>query len=297
MYYYPNTAYISHTFLLCHIFSGSATLKYARRLLSFPKRKIAKAVQRRSFANSIRPSDVFIVTYPKSGTTWLSFMIASILKTDTDEELNCHTFLKYVPDINDAYFKGGHLGQLSRQSDPRFFYVHAPCEPLFKKVIYIIRDPRDVMVSYYHFKLMTNARFFSSLKEFISCDNHCPCRWDKHVTGWLLHGHNSDICLLRYEEMKKDPAMALRRVLDFAGLAYTEADIKRAVEASTFQKMRSAELKHGLAGPEVLKNTNEHLVRRGKVGGWRDELDEESVRILEEKYGAVMRIVGYEPGE
>jgi len=126
-------------------------------------------------------------------------------------------------------------------------------------------------------------------------DNHYPCQWDEHVAGWLLNGLNAHLCLVRYEEMHKDTPGVLKRVLDFAGLSYTEADIGRAVEASRFERMRSAEEQYGIPQPEVLTHTDERFVRQGKIGGYRNELDVESIRIIDEKYGAIMRIVGYEP--
>lgn len=260
------------------------------------KKRVRRILVRKNAANSIRPSDVFIVTYPKSGTVWLSFLIANILKSDQSETLNLKSFLKYVPDINDPYFAGGHWEEFSSLPDPRFFYVHAPYDPSFPKVVYVLRDPRDVMVSYFHHRRMTDERFCYSMQEFISSDKHFPCRWDKHVAGWLLDNRHPHLHLVRYEEMHRDIQGTLRRVLDFVGLRYTEADVLQAVEASRFERMRSVEEKFGLAGPEVLSNTDERFVRKGKIGSWRDELNEESVRILEQKYGAVMRKVGYEPG-
>jgi len=94
--------------------------------------------------------------------------------------------------------------------------------------------------------------------------------------------------------MHQDTQGVLKRVLDFAGLSYTEAGISRAVEASRFERMRSAEEQYGFPHPDVL-NPDEKFVRRGKVGSYRDELNVESIQILDEKYGAVMRVVGYEP--
>jgi len=150
------------------------------------------------------------------------------------------------------------------------------------------------MVSYYHYKRLIDASLCSSLQEFVMSDNHYPCRWDEHVAGWLLKGLNASLCLVRYEEMHQDTHGVLKRVLDFAGLRYTEADISRAVEASRFERMRSAEEQYGFPHPDVL-NPDEKFVRRGKVGSYKDELNVESIQILDEKYGAVMRVVGYEP--
>ncbi len=101
--------------------------------------------------------------------------------------------------------------------------------------------------------------------------------------------------VVRYEEMHTDTFGILKRVLNFAGLSYSEGDIMRAVEAAQFDKMRSLEESFGVDG--ALGAKNERFVRRGRVGCWKDELDEECVRIIEQKYGKVMGKVGYEPSE
>src|SRR5262245_22823539 len=232
------------------------------------KRRVTRLLAHRRLVHSIRPSDVFVVTYPKSGTTWLLFLIANIIKGGSNEEITFVNYINYVPDINDLYFARNNLAEFASLPDPRLFAVHAPYDPVFPKVVYVLRDPRDVMVSYYHYRRLTDASFCSSLQEFVMSDNHYPCQWDEHVAGWLLNGLNAHLCLVRYEEMHKDTPGVLKRVLDFAGLSYTEAGILRAVEASRFERMRSAEEQYGIPQPEVLTHTDERFVRRGKIGGY-----------------------------
>jgi hypothetical protein len=248
---------------------------------------------------SVRPSDVFIVTYPKSGTTWLGFLVANALKNDPKEELDLRNFVRYVPSANAAYFGSysgeGTLSDVSSVLDPRFFSVHAPYYPFFRKVVYVLRDPRDVMVSYYHHRRLVEPGYCGSMREFLLSDDHFPCRWDDHVAGWLLKHRHRKILIVRYEEMLKDASTALERVLDFAGVKYSDLDVLRAVEASQFDRMRSLEERFGVDG--AAGAPDERFIRRGREGSWEDELDRECVRIIEEKYGETMCRVGYTKSE
>jgi hypothetical protein len=261
-------------------------------ILARLRKRFTYALARRKFAKALRPTDVFLVSYPKSGTVWLAFMIANILQTDSREVIHHRTFTKHVIDFNYEYFQNGNVAAYALNPAPRLFSVHAPYDRLFPKVVYVLRDVRDVLVSYYHFRRLTDANFSRSLKEFVTSDDQWPCRWDEHVAGWMLQHTHPQLLVVRYEDIQQDPAVVLKRILDFAGIKSTDADISRAVEASQFERMRSLEEKYGVWGAVT---SHERFVRRGKIGGYKDELDEESIRVIERKFEVVMRQVGYEP--
>ena len=269
-------------------------MRKGAKAVALLKQRVRRSLTRRRFVKSIRPSDVFIVTYPRSGTTWLRYLIANIMNADSREDITFRSFRDYAPDINDLYAAQGTLDEYVSLPDPRLFSIHARYDAHFPHVVYVLRDPRDVMVSYYHYRLKRERTYGGSLQEFLKSDDHYPCRWDEHVAGWLLNGVKANVCLVRYEDMQRDTHGALKRVLTFAGVPYSEAALSRAVEASRFEQMRSAEEQYS-AGTPQMRDEHAQFVRRGKIAGYVDELDVQSIRIIEEKYGAVMRIVGYEP--
>jgi len=247
-----------------------------------------------AFYPTLRPSDVFLCSYPKSGTTWLGYLIAQTLRRDDDNiRLGLNSFNKYVPDVNLSYTKRGSLAQFAELADPRFFLCHAMHDQHLPKVVYVIRDPRDTMVSYWHYRKFLSHDFNLPLADFLSSDDHWPCDWDEHVAGWLLPQSHPHLLLVRYEEMHKDAAAVLRRVLEFAGVRQTAAKIEMAVEASRFENMRAAEERFGVIGKAG--DESERFVRKGRVGSWQEEMGYSELRILEEKYGKVMRQVGYTP--
>jgi hypothetical protein len=253
-------------------------------------RVLAVHMRRRLLAR-IRPTDVFIVAYPRSGSTWLGYMVAQVLKPDPEEVLTLTGIEDYVPEVNGPYFFGEPSDAFDSLPDPRFFRAHSMLEPAFPKVVYIIRDPRDSLVSHYHYQRLNSPPFDYSLREFLTGYDHWPCHWDDHVSGWL-EPRRSSLLLLRYEEMRADPHAALKQTLELGGLDVAAETIERAVQASTFEEMRGVEERFGLKRPA---GGGERFVRRGVVGGWRDELAPEDVAEVERRYGDVMERVGYPP--
>jgi hypothetical protein len=258
------------------------------------RRKNVPQYDHSAFYPTTRSSDVFLCSYPKSGTTWLGFLIAQVLKRDEDEPLDLKSFNQYVPDVNVLYTKRGSLAQFAQLGDPRFFLCHATCDRQLPKVVYMLRDPRDVMVSYWHYRHFLDKNFDVPLLDYIAGDDHWPCEWDDHVASWMLAAQrHPNVMIVRYEGLHTDPATVLRSVLEFAGVPYDEARLFAAIEASRFENMRAAEERvgvHGKAG-----DPDERFVRRGRVGSWQEEMGFAELRVIEEKYGKVMHAVGYEP--
>ena len=107
--------------------------------------------------DTIYPDDTFIVSYPKSGNTWMRFLIGNYLTGNECSFENCHLI---TPDI--------HMNpeQCEKIDRPRFIKSHAPFLPQYPKVVYIVRDVRDVVVSYYHHALKHGSREESTSLEY-----------------------------------------------------------------------------------------------------------------------------------
>lgn len=255
-------------------------------------RAVEQGYRRRQFVRSIRPTDVFIVTYPKSGTTWLRFMVANVIHPDPDA-VDFENLERIAPDVNHTYFPPSSLQAYASLPDPRFFGIHASYDPALHRTVYVMRDPRDVMVSYYHHHRLTVPGWNSSLTEFLQATNQWPCSWEEHVRGWLHHRAEPGMLILRYEEMHRDKEGVLRRVLDFAGIRYTDAQVERALANSDFKRMRALEESHGLNSRITVVGNEERFMRKGKPGGWREELSPEEQEVLQRVYGPLAREFGF----
>lgn len=254
--------------------------------------KLMRPIYRRRFTKSVRPSDVFLVTYPKSGTTWVGFLLANLIHGKQATSLNLRTYLKYIPDINNLYFDGSDLSQYSDTPDPRFFSIHSSYDPSFSRVIYVMRDPRDVLVSYwYHAKLLKMKPWCNlTLDEYIVNSQHWPSAWHEHVRRWVL-GRHKNVVAVKYEDLAKKPVDNVKRILDFIDFRCNEKAIKHAITTSSFENMKSLEEKYG-SGKHA--DSLKGFIRQGKAGSWRDEISYDSLVALEKKFGSVMKAVGYE---
>ena len=262
----------------------------AKLFIHTSNHKIKRWIHRHKFVRSIRATDVFLVTYPKSGTMWVGFLLANIMHGMQSPSLNLRTYLKYIPDINALYYGNGDLSEYANTPDPRFFSAHAPYDPAFPRVLYVVRDPRDVLVSYWHHTRLVKPSFAISFEEFILSDDQWPGLWHEHVEGWALRKH-ARVFVMKYEDLLANTVLATKKMLEFLNYPVDEQVILHAVEMSKFDRMKSLEQEYGSGQfEESLKG----FVRKGQRGSWRDEIGPNSLAVLEKKFGAVMRAVGYE---
>jgi hypothetical protein len=246
-----------------------------------------------AFYPTARAGDVFLCAYPKSGTTWLAFLLAHILENDRGQTINLKSVDEYVPDVNLAYTKRGSLAQYQRHADPRFFRCHATYDPNLPRVIYVLRDPRDVLLSYWHYKKFLSSDFSLSLTDYLRSDDHWPCRWDEHLASWLSPQIHPNLLVVKYEQLHAQTGAVLREVLEFGGAKFSDDQIEYAVEQCTFDRMQAAERRFGVHGKNG--DESESFVRKGKTGSWREEMSDLDLQIITDKYGAVMQQVGYSP--
>lgn len=242
---------------------------------------------------SIRPDDIFLVSYPKSGNTWTRFLVGNAT-SGADGSVDFRNIDKVVPDIH----KSG-APVLEALASTRFIKSHAAFDPRYPRVIYIVRHPLDVMVSYFHFqrknrKLAADATLKDYVPQFLDRPGAYGT-WAQNVESWTAAmAGNPDFLLLRYEDMLADPEGELRKILAFSGLPDTPEVVARTVELSSSDRMRRLEQEQAGAW-KATRDSDKSIpfVRKASAGGWREEVPPELVRTVCERWAVPMRRLGY----
>src|SRR5438270_3115078 len=242
----------------------------------------------------IYPDDVYIVSYPNSGNTWMRFLIANLVNSDDPA-----TFANIELRIPDVY--KNNRKQLARVPRPRIVKSHEYFDPRYKRVIYVVRDPRDVVISYYHFhrktqKIPDGYPMDQYVSRFIVGDVDEYGSWDENIGSWLGTRYGTEsFLLLRYEDLLKAPAVELSKIAAFLGLSRSAGDIAKVIELSSADRMRQLEQDQAHIWINTEKTRKDiPFVRNAKSGGWRANLPDHLVERIERAWGPLMRRLGYE---
>jgi hypothetical protein len=164
------------------------------------------------------------------------------------------------------------------------------------RTIYLVRDVRDVALSEYAATQRAGATwsFDEFLEAFLGGRLDAFGPWHAHVLAWLegRAARTGALLCLRYEELRAQPELQLAQVASFLGLEATQDGIREAVDANEIERMRGKELR-APPGTFVKRRPDMTFVRKGRTGGWRDELTSDQVRRIHSVAGLAMARAGY----
>jgi hypothetical protein len=179
-------------------------------------------------------------------------------------------------------------------SDGRFLRSHERYRQEYRKGVYLVRHCADVALSYYHWlrwKGVPDMGFKEFLRLLLSSGVDGYGAWPKHVRTWL-EAENADVLIVRYEDLRESPAVALGDVMKHIGCQVSDQAIQSAIEQNTLEQMRQKEAR---ARATVFKSRNGggRFVRSGRTGESRNLLDREDLALIERLAGDVLDRMGY----
>ncbi len=269
-------------------------------LFFLPKdRKIAleRRLRGREQFSKLQRADVVIVSFGKSGRTWVRVMLSRFYQVRyglSDKHLigfdNLHWRNRAIPKL--FFTHDNYLKDYTGNSDTKADYYG-------KKVILLVRHPADVSVSQYHqwrYRMRASKKVLNdypvdgeevAIFDFMVQRQAGLDKAIEFLNGWARElPRLKDLLVVRYEDLKAEPAETLARMLEFMGTPGSEAEIQESLAFASFENMRKLETKRTfwLSGrrmvPKDRDNPNSFKVRRGKVGGYKDYFsDAESLEI------------------
>jgi alcohol sulfotransferase len=233
-------------------------------------------------------ADAFLVSYPKSGRTWFRHILSDYFsRTANDGKVDLFRMFEVLPNFDLDPQRGipAFRYAAERARVPLILVSHlAYRRTLFfrRPVVFMVRDPRDVIVSAYFHATRHKHRFEGDMDAFIRDDQQGLPALIAYLNSWARGLAHHRHAVLSYEELTEDPVGTSSRILRFLGHVPSVTELEQAVEASRFEAMREHEVARGLPAHVYDRgDTESRRMRRGKVGGFADYLSDAQAELIE----------------
>jgi hypothetical protein len=235
--------------------------------------------------HGFKTSDAFLGSYPRSGSTWLRFMLLEVLAGEASGFSKTNEML---PDV------GRHkTGAPVLPGGGRLIKTHEPFRSEYKKAIYLARDPRDVSLSEFAYQKalgLAGNEFSAYLEQFLHGSVNPFGSWTNHAIGWMdaADSGRSDVLLVCFEELKRSPEQELARITEFLGVQVKPEKIREAIANNSMERMQQKEK----ADPQRASARGK-FIRSGSAGGWREAFTDEQSQLVQQYAGNILARLGY----
>uniref|UniRef100_A0A3Q1AUS5 Sulfotransferase n=3 Tax=Amphiprion ocellaris TaxID=80972 RepID=A0A3Q1AUS5_AMPOC len=247
-----------------------------------------------------RPDDILIATYAKAGTTWVSQILDLLYfgQTERQKTLPIHERVPFL----EVYLPPNMSG--TEQADnlptsPRLIKTHLPYQLVPKsfweqncRVVYVARNAKDNMVSYYHFNRMSYGQpapgdwntFFQNFME----GKMVFGPWYDHLNGWWKKKQTyPKIHYMFYEDMIEDTEREIDKLCSFLGLSPSAEEKKMILGGTQFDNMRKNDMANYSTFP-LMDFKISPFMRKGKVGDWKNHFTVAQNEEFDEDYKTKM---------
>ena len=290
----------------CHVTLPVAFEKYQHRIKNLP----------------VRHDDVYVLTFPKSGTTWTKELVwllqngckfeeakaVSLEKRSFHLDLNVHmdhAIEDWPQFMTHCNFQRDYLKTVEEMPSPRvvsshFRLVLLPDDLLEKsKAVICLRNPKDTVVSlYHHLKLMKPCDYIGNFQTHFDLfmDNlviYSPY-FEYVKEAWQLRNH-PNVCFLLFEDMKKDLALSVKKVAKFLGKDVSDKMVQSLVDHLSFKQMKNKPAVNKEERKKLGLLTGEgHFMQKGEVGDWKNYFTDEMNKRMDEAIEKHLKPIGFD---
>jgi hypothetical protein len=242
--------------------------------------------------STVSRRDAFLVSYPKSGNTWLKFMLTYLL---SGREADFDSDSTVIAEVGSHRATPGVLpggGRLIKSHEP----YSGPQKRFYRKAIYLIRDGRDVAVSYYYTLIrrgLYEGDFGPFLRLFLGggVDGYGP--WHEHVESWLASPltRSASLLVLKYEDFLEQPVQNLSAAMEFLGTPVARGRAEETIRIYSAERMRERERLSRFHAQQ--KRTDIMFVRTAGSGDWARTFSAADEEIFARVTGDLLRRLGY----
>ncbi|MBN3314957.1 ST2B1 Sulfotransferase, partial [Atractosteus spatula] len=251
---------------------------------------------------TFRSDDIIIVTYPKSGTTWMQEILPLVVSEGD------FTVVQSVPNWDRVPWLEEHRAMvlnLENRPSPRMFATHLHYSMMPQsyfqskpKVIYVMRNPKDVFTSSYHYYGMASylvkpGTWDEFLTKFLD-GKVMFGSWFDHVKGWLNAEAKDRILYMTYEEMIWDLKDSVSKISDFVGKSLSTELIEKIADHCTFKNMKQNKMSnYSLVPEEFMNQKKSEFLRKGICGDWKNYFTVAQAELFDFVYKDKMKDVNF----
>jgi hypothetical protein len=281
-------------------FKLHASLALLHLLPAGRRKALGRRLRGREEHRKLQEADWLLVSWGKSGRTWLRVMLSRFYEVhfglDGHEMLDFDNLARRNPGIPKIFFTHGNYLR-----DYTGHGYDTKVDFRGKRIVLLVRDPRDVAVSQYFqwkFRMRPNKKALNdypphgadlSVYDFMLYEEQGLPRVISYFNGWLSNLPILDeVLIVRYEDMRVDPGAVLARILEFTGTPGTPEEVADAVEYAAYENLKKREAETTFSPwkgwrlvPGDRSNPDSFKVRRAKVGGYRDYFSDEELAVID----------------
>ncbi len=278
------------------------------------RKQLERWLRGREEFKKLERADWVLMSWGKSGRTWLRVMLSRAYQLRgnlaSTELLDFDNFRSRDASLPAVFFT--HNNYLRNYTGNWESKAHFRG----KKIVLLVRDPRDVAVSQFFqwkYRMRPNKKFINDYPphgadidawDFVRDVDAGVPRIVEYFNGWAQAiPELKDVLVVRYEDMRADPAAVLSRIFAFTGTDVSAAQVREAVEFAAYDNMKKMEQDRHFKGsgarvrPGDRDNPESFKVRKAKVGGYRDHFTDPQCALLDDMVAGLDPIFGYSRAE